>query len=124
MSLATDILARAFRAPANLVATPRQRTQAQRQPAARQPKKRREPIKYTAPEHEHIVGISFVTTRNSWVAYCGVGDNRVKVGNFPTQARALIAQKIYEHWMAQGYTDIPNKPDTRMWTRWSHLRNA
>lgn len=123
MGLATDILKRAFREPVNLVATPRQRTQAQRKPGERKPKKRREPIKYTAPEHEHIVGISFVTTRNSWAAYCGVGANRVKVGNFPTQARAAIAKKIYEHWMALGLTDIPNKPDKRQWTRWDTVRN-
>lgn len=130
MSLATDILNSLNKAappkPAKKPRAPRDT----RKPAA--PKHARtkppEPRKFgrtRAPAAaaairpvEHVPGVSFITKSGGWDAYFYDGTKKVVIGLFPTQARAIIARKIYMLWRKRGFTDIPNKPSRRLYTNW------
>lgn len=129
MSLATDILKRANAG----LSPPSKQTRtdylglAKQQPAKRTEKKGpriRKPkgktVIYTAPPHEHVKGVSFRSDTNGWDAYFFDGEKTIRIGLFPTQARAAIARKIYLHWRKRGMSDIPNKPDKRLYTRWHY----
>ena len=67
---------------------------------------------------DHVPGVSFITKSGGWDAYFYDGTKKVVIGLFPTQARAIIARKIYMLWRKRGFTDIPNKPSRRLYTNW------
>lgn len=128
MSLAADILKRA-----GVDLSPKSKQTradylglAQRQPAKRVEKKgprthkpKGKSVVYTAPPHEPIKGVSFRSDVNGWDAYFFDGEKTIRIGLFPTQARATIARKIYLHWRKRGMQNIPNRPESRLYTRWS-----
>lgn len=66
----------------------------------------------------HVAGVSFITKSGGWDAYFYDGNKKIVIGLFPTQARAIIARKIYMLWRKRGFTDIPNKPSRRLYTNW------
>ena len=96
MSLATDILKRSGLAPLS----PRARTQIY---------KRRHNALY--PE---------IQARRKAVRACGFQNRKaVNLGEFKTQERAAIANRLFNYWKSLGYDDIPTKPQRRQYI-WRH----
>lgn len=128
MSLATDILKRAnadlsppsksTRADYMGLAT-RHKTKrvAPKGPRVRKPKGKT--VTHVAPEHDHVAGVSFNSRDNGWDAHFYNGSKTIRIGVFPTQARAIIARRIYMYWRKCGMENIPNRPGTRLYTRWN-----
>jgi hypothetical protein len=129
MSLATDILKRAetidppkpikkVRAPHSNTATPK-RKKTKPTMARIFGRTRRPPSKdKVMPNVTHMPGVSFASRDNGWDAYYYDGQKKIRIGVFPTQARAIIARKIYMLWRKRGFSDIPNKPEKRLYTHW------
>lgn len=122
MSLATDILKRAD----NLSFTPRQSTKDTSfsdrtgKPRGGRPCKKSSPRKtprqtvhHDVPQHEHVPGVGFDVHHGLWKAQFYDGTKNISIGYHPTQARAIIARKLYLFWRKQRMTDIPNKPERR-----------
>lgn len=127
MSLATDILkcANSDLSPPSkltradylgLAARHKTKRAAPKGPRVRKPKGKS--VVYTAPPHEPVKGVSFRSDVNGWDAYFFDGEKTIRIGLFPTQARAEIARKIYLHWRKRGMQNIPNRPESRLYTRW------
>lgn len=96
MSLATDILKRSGLAPLS----PRTNTQIY---------KRRRNALY--PEMQE---------RRKAVRACGFPNGKaVNLGEFKTQERAAIANRLFNYWKSLGYDDIPTKPQRRQYI-WRH----
>lgn len=79
-------------------------------------KKNGKTVKYVAPKHEHVAGVAFNSRNNTWDAYFYDGIKTIRIGMFHTQARALIARRIYMYWRKCGFDNIPNKPERRLYT--------
>lgn len=127
MTLATDILKRAnvdLSPPSKttradymgLAARHKKKSAAPKGPRVRKPKGKT--VVYVAPEHEHVDGVSFNSRNNGWDAYFYNGIKMIRIGVFPTQARAIIARRIYMYWRKCGMENIPNKPGIRLYTNW------
>lgn len=87
MSLATDILKRSGLAPLS----PRAKTRIH---------KRRRNVLY--PE---------IQERRKAIRACGFRNGKaVNPGEFKTQERAAIANRLFNYWKSLGYDDIPTKP--------------
>ena len=96
MSLATDILKRSGLAPLS----PRANTRIH---------KRRRNALY--PE---------IQARRKSVRACGFQNGKaVNLGEFKTQERAAIANRLFNYWKSLGYDDIPTKPQRRQYI-WRH----
>lgn len=114
MSLATDILKRAN---ADL-SPPSKSTRADYMGLA--VRKKGKTVKHVAPKHEHVAGVAFNSRNNTWGAYFYDGIKTIRIGMFHTQARAIIARRIYMYWRKCGFSNIPNKPERRLYT----MRNS
>lgn len=79
-------------------------------------KKKGKTVKYVAPKHEHVAGVAFNSRNNTWDAYFYNGVKTIRIGMFHTQARAVIARKIYMYWRKRGFDNVPNKPEKRLYT--------
>lgn len=96
MSLATDILKRSGLAPLS----PRAKTQIY---------KRRGNALF--PE---------IQARRKAIRACGFQKGKaVNLGEFKTQERAAIANRLFNYWKSLGYDDIPTKPQRRQYI-WRH----
>ncbi|QBJ03992.1 hypothetical protein [Salmonella phage vB_SenS_SE1] len=122
MSLATDILKRAnsdLSPPSKSIRAdymgPAIRKKAKRA-APKGPRLNRKTVNYVAPKHEHVAGVAFNSRNNTWDAYFYNGVKTIRIGMFHTQARALIARRIYMYWRKCGFDNIPNKPERRLYT--------
>lgn len=73
-------------------------------------------VKHVAPEHERVAGVAFNSRNNTWDAYFYDGIKTIRIGMFHTQARAIIARRIYMYWRRCGFDNIPNKPERRLYT--------
>lgn len=92
MSLATDILKRSGLAPLSL----RTKTRARNA---------------LYPE---------IQARRKAVRACGFQNGKaVNLGEFKTQERAAIANRLFNYWKSLGYEDIPTKPQRRQYI-WRH----
>nr|UVX80990.1 MAG: hypothetical protein [Bacteriophage sp.] len=92
MSLATDILKRSGLAPLS----PKVKTRA-RNATYRELAERRKAIRA-----------------------CGFQNGKaVNLGEFKTQERAAIANRLFNYWKSLGYDDIPTKPQRRQYI-WRH----
>lgn len=97
MSLATDILKHSG---ANLVATPRQRTQT-----------KRGQIKTpdVTPKHKHCF-----CSGKSWYAQIKIDGVKYYLGSHPTEQRASIAAKLFLFWARRfGASGVPLEPVRR-----------
>lgn len=53
-------------------------------------------------------------------ANCGFQNGKaVNLGEFKTQERAAIANRLFNYWKSLGYDDIPTKPQRRQYI-WRH----
>ncbi|MGL5904224.1 MAG: hypothetical protein ACRCZO_16195 [Cetobacterium sp.] len=122
MSLATDILKRASLDLAPKPPKQKRTNYIERavkiKPGPRKRKVKQPTVIYEAPPYEPVKGVSFNAAVNGWDAYFSDGTKTVRIGMFPTQARAAVARKIYLHWRKRGMQNIPNKPDSRLYTKW------
>lgn len=97
MSLATDILKRTG---ANLVATPRQRTQTKRGQIK---------MPDVTPKHKHC----FCSGKN-WYTRVEVDGVKYYLGSHPTEKRASIAARLFLFWARRfGAEGVPLEPVTR-----------
>lgn len=117
MSLATDIL-KSMNKPVPLkpAKKPRPPQQERKIKTAAPKQKKAKPRLCEVPEHDHIPGVSFHRGNNGWVAYAYNGERTIGLGVFKTQARAVIALRIFKLWRKRGMTDIPHKPSMRLCT--------
>lgn len=98
MSLATDILKRSGLAPLS----PRAKTRIH---------KRRRNVLY--PEIQE-------RRKARYGDACGFQNGKaVNLGEFKTQERAAIANRLFNYWKSLGYDDIPTKPQRRQYI-WRH----
>lgn len=92
MSLATDILKRSGLAPLS----PKVKTRARN------------------------VTYNELAERRKAVRACGFQNGKaVNLGEFKTQERAAIANRLFNYWKSLGYDDIPTKPQRRQYI-WRH----
>lgn len=114
MSLAADIL----RAAEQLRVKPaRKKRLTGHLPAVARPKKKRRPTEYKAPKHTKIPGVYFFKKTGKWRAYFYDGTKDINIGEHQTQERAFMALRLYKFWRRRSFTDIPNKPELRIYTR-------
>lgn len=58
--------------------------------------------------------------RRKAVRACGFQNGKaVNLGEFKTQERAAIANRLFNYWKSLGYDDIPTKPQRRQYI-WRH----
>ena len=74
-------------------------------------------------KHEHVPGVSWSESSRRWNAYYYNGEAVIKIGAFPTQARAVLAKRLYMLWVKRGLVDSPNKPERRQYIRWQASKN-
>lgn len=58
--------------------------------------------------------------RRKAIRACGFQNGKaVNLGEFKTQERAAIANRLFNYWKSLGYDDIPTKPQRRQYI-WRH----
>ena len=61
-----------------------------------------------------------IQARRKAVRACGFQNGKaVNLGEFKTQERAAIANRLFNYWKSLGYDDIPTKPQRRQYI-WRH----
>lgn len=125
MSLATDILKRANAQSLTPVQSTKDTSRVDRSGKPRGGRPRKKPVGpravHEAPPHEHVPGVGFDVHHGMWKAQFYDGEKNISLGYHPTQARAIIARKIYMFWRKHRMTDIPNKTERRHYKRNSML---
>lgn len=74
-------------------------------------KRKKKPVKQKTP------GVSYRKEERKWLVHYYNGNKVIYLGLFYSQERAVLALRLYKLWVKQSYTDIPNKPVMRLYSR-------
>lgn len=82
--------------------------------ARRSGRKQPEPTPKAVMAQPKVKGIYHMREHNMWLVKVHDGSQTRHLGIYYTQARAVVALKLYRYWRRQGLTDIPRQPSTKI----------
>lgn len=76
-------------------------------------------VTYRGYKPRKISGVSKIKVGRvtKWRTYLSRDGKTISLGEFDTEARALIAVRLFRFWRKRGFTDIPNKTEKRQYRR-------